>query len=154
MHKKAQGLSMHTIVIAVIVLIVLFVLITVFTGYFGNFISGFTQTSTRSCEDGFEQRESRCLDGEKRVFGNFQPPLQPDSVCCKLPGTDSVDSGNLLGNLIPADCPIGDGGFCSSSCAGNSEEFPRGKKFCDDRLPSSVCCITVEQESEPSSKSK
>jgi len=36
MDKKAQGLSLNTIIIAIVVLIVLVVLIMVFTGYFGQ----------------------------------------------------------------------------------------------------------------------
>jgi len=36
MHKKAQGLSLNTIIIAIVVLIVLVVLIMIFTGYFGS----------------------------------------------------------------------------------------------------------------------
>jgi len=36
MDKKAQGLSLNTIIVAIVVLIVLVVLIMVFTGYFGT----------------------------------------------------------------------------------------------------------------------
>ena len=45
MHKKAQGLSVNTIIIAAIALIVLVVLIAVFTGRFGIF-----SKSLGSCE--------------------------------------------------------------------------------------------------------
>ncbi len=34
--KKAQGLSLNTIIIAIIVLVVLVVLVMIFTGYFGR----------------------------------------------------------------------------------------------------------------------
>ncbi len=47
MGRKAQGLSLNTIIIAIIVLIVLVVIIMVFTGYFGTrFTPGVT-----SCEN-------------------------------------------------------------------------------------------------------
>ena len=39
MDKKAQGLSLNTIIIAIIVLIVLVVIILVFTGAFGTIIN-------------------------------------------------------------------------------------------------------------------
>jgi len=44
MHKKGQGLSINTIIIAIIVLVVLVVLVMVFTGYF----SGWTR-NVASC---------------------------------------------------------------------------------------------------------
>ena len=55
MNKKAQGLSLNTIIIAIIVLIVLVVIIMVFTGYFGNkFTPGITacENSGGSCKFG------------------------------------------------------------------------------------------------------
>ena len=48
MKKKAQGLSMTTIVVAELALLVLVVLALVFTGRMGNFASGVKQTTT--CE--------------------------------------------------------------------------------------------------------
>jgi flagellar basal body-associated protein FliL len=36
MFKKAQGMSINTIIIAIIVLVVLVVLVMIFTGYFGG----------------------------------------------------------------------------------------------------------------------
>jgi len=162
MHKKAQGLTLHTIVIAVVVLIVLFVLITVFTGYFGKFTSGFTQTSTRDCSGDFAVRDS-CLIGEKQVFGNFDPPIQPEQVCCRLPGTDSEDSGGdsedsgdsggLLSNIINANCEK-EGGICSiESCPDGFEEFPRGNNYCSEsvNIRTPLCCTPVEPEPDSSS---
>ena len=46
MTKKAQGISINTIIIAAIALIVLVVLVAVFTGRLGGFISG-----VESCPD-------------------------------------------------------------------------------------------------------
>ena len=46
MTKKAQGISINTIIIAAIALIVLVVLVAVFTGRLGGFISG-----VESCQD-------------------------------------------------------------------------------------------------------
>src|SRR3989338_1289872 len=36
MTKKAQGMSLNTVIIAIIVLVVLVVLVMIFTGYFGK----------------------------------------------------------------------------------------------------------------------
>ena len=49
MKKKAQGLSLNTIIIAAIVLIVLIVLWAIFTGRMGGFSLG--ATATQSCKD-------------------------------------------------------------------------------------------------------
>ena len=50
MHKKAQGISMETIVVAVIVLFVLAVLLLVFTGRINIFGIGFKDCSTMQGE--------------------------------------------------------------------------------------------------------
>ena len=47
--KKAQGLSLNTIIIAAIVLIVLVVLWAIFTGRMGGFSTSYS--STQSCKD-------------------------------------------------------------------------------------------------------
>ena len=46
MKKKAQGLSMQTIVIAALALLVLVILALVFTGRMGNFATGVKETTT------------------------------------------------------------------------------------------------------------
>jgi len=48
MNKKAQGLSLNTIIIAVIVLIVLVVLIVIFSGKIGQFRQG-VNTCSGTC---------------------------------------------------------------------------------------------------------
>ena len=92
MQKKAQGMTLHTIVIAAIVLIILIVLIGIFTGYFGKFLPGFTAASERECTGDFAPAYRECPDGTTQVFGNFKGTLDPEEVCCK--GTaSSGDSG-------------------------------------------------------------
>ena len=65
MKKKAQGLSMTTIVVAALALLVLVVLALVFTGRMGNFASGVKQTTT--CEQacisaGFKDDSTTSID--------------------------------------------------------------------------------------------
>lgn len=48
-NKKAQGLSLNTIVIAAIVLIVLVVLILIFTGRMGDFITNLLSETEKTC---------------------------------------------------------------------------------------------------------
>lgn len=49
--KKAQGLSLNTIIIAAIVLIVLIVLWAIFTGRMGGFTKGVTTTEREALEE-------------------------------------------------------------------------------------------------------
>tara|TARA_Y100000310_G_scaffold297326_1_gene330231 strand:+ start:63 stop:377 length:315 start_codon:yes stop_codon:yes gene_type:complete len=81
MAKKAQGLSLNTIVIAAVVLIVLLILVGVFTGYFSNFLPSFMAGAEKTCQD--EQIKNECdFEIEQPVFGNFNPPLPEGKVCC------------------------------------------------------------------------
>tara|TARA_Y100000310_G_C20500368_1_gene723673 strand:- start:325 stop:699 length:375 start_codon:yes stop_codon:yes gene_type:complete len=86
MHKKAQGLSLNTMVIAAIVLIVLLILVGVFSGYFGSFVPNLQSATERTCEgDGFDKTKSQCSPGiEKRIYGNFGDSIEEGKVCCKM----------------------------------------------------------------------
>ena len=55
MKKRAQGLSLNTIVLAVLALLVLVVIIVIFSGQIGTVSKGFTnaQNSTNLCRIGF-----------------------------------------------------------------------------------------------------
>ena len=84
-NKKAQGLSLNTIIIAAIVLIVLVVLIMVFTGRMGWFTRGIVNATNemRCVEDlgGQELPESECP-----LYCRILLPLQKleeGKVCCK-----------------------------------------------------------------------
>src|SRR3989338_4710530 len=78
LNKKAQGLSLNTIIIAIIVLIVLVVLIMLFTGYFG---SKFTPAVT-SCENS----------------GGICQPLQAGAARC------GYDAFNEAKTVLKANC--------------------------------------------------
>ena len=81
MTKKAQGLSLNTIIIAAVVLIVLLILVGVFTGYFGKFLPSFMAGAEKTCPD--EQIKNECnFETEKPVLGNFNPALPEGKVCC------------------------------------------------------------------------
>lgn len=66
MNKKAQGLSLNTIIIAIIVLIVLVVIILVFTGAIGTIINpGIADCKTKPNQDCFS---STCSLGDAKNY--------------------------------------------------------------------------------------
>ena len=75
--KKAQGLSLNTIIIAALVIMVLVILALVFTGQMGSF-----GTSTKSCAaKGGQCKEAPCPEGESSpLLGGGECP--EDQVCC------------------------------------------------------------------------
>lgn len=91
--KKAQGLSLNTIIIAAIVLIVLVVLWAIFTGRMGVFAKGIKDTETQlKCTDdligGQESKERDingnliCPDGSSKLPGKFADITDDVSICC------------------------------------------------------------------------
>jgi len=78
MHKKAQGISMETIVVAVIVLFVLAVLLLVFTGRINIFGIGLKECATMQgqCQD------KLCKDDNRATLYGGK---------CTLPGTNTND---------------------------------------------------------------
>ena len=88
MHKKAQGLSLTTIVIAAAVLIVLIVLIGIFTGYFGDFVPSLKAAGEQQCSlaAGYthEDESDGCGDAATRVYANFADgALAEGKICCR-----------------------------------------------------------------------
>jgi len=122
MNKKAQGLSLSTIVIAVVVLIVLIVIVGIFTGYFGKFVPSLIGAGEQTCPE--EQIKDECDEVlEKRVYGNFGDNVPSDKVCCKpLP-----------------DC-TGDDRFCATEqgCRDASSDILRGTTC---KLTGKICCV-------------
>jgi len=129
MNKKAQGLSLNTIVIAAIVLIILLVLVGIFTGYFGNFAPALKGAGERTCDiEGFTPRPELqgCADNEQRVYGNFKKgTLDPGQVCCKL---------------VSGDCSDDFDGVCLESCTpGVNIEISRGTASCPGPIAKTCC---------------
>ncbi|MBI2133202.1 hypothetical protein HYU11_00820 [Candidatus Woesearchaeota archaeon] len=80
MDKKAQGLSINTIIIALIALTVLVVLILIFTGAMGNWLN-----NTNSCEPVKGTCKDSCFAGtEVQVSFNCKGE---GMVCCAKLGT-------------------------------------------------------------------
>ncbi len=78
MDKKAQGLSLNTIIIAIIVMIVLVVIIMVFTGYFGaKFTPGMT-----NCENNGGTCIFAAEEGEGCGYDSFGSKLATISGTC------------------------------------------------------------------------
>ena len=93
--RKAQGLSITTIIIAVIALIVLVVIIAILTGRMGAFSSGVAGAA--SCENACKafgkieggpatipdgEREHKCPSGETHVPGEYEGKVG-EMCCCK-----------------------------------------------------------------------
>ena len=98
MHKKAQGLSLNTVVIAAIVLIVLVLLVAIVMGAISNFSEDFDNVRETSCSN----IKDECSSNEKKILGNFQPSLPPGKVCCRP--TQCSDSNGIC---VEGSCPAG-----------------------------------------------
>jgi len=95
MRKKAQGLSLNTIIIAVSVLIVLIVLILLFTGYFGKKFTP-ALTNCQSAGGTCELKSNGCgLDA-------FDDPL-PRLLIASCPNEDQICCSRGLGTGTPDD---------------------------------------------------
>ena len=83
-NKKAQSISINTIVVAAIALIVLVVLIAIFGGKLKDFGQG-----TRSCQS--QGGLSQCYDScsEDKISGD--PDYKP-GIYTNIPGTDCQDN--------------------------------------------------------------
>lgn len=102
--KKAQGLSLNTIIIAIIVLVVLVVLVMIFTGYFGKL---FTPT-LRSCSTQGGQCAVECTGSlGKEISGTDCSTAGEGLKCCSSVSTAFNDRTEAK-----ADCGVL-GGSCS-----------------------------------------
>ena len=83
MRKKAQGLSITTIIVAVIALVVLVVLVAIFTGRIGLFSAGLGEAT--SCEKSLNgiciATGQSCGDDNVRAYG-AECPDDNFPVCC------------------------------------------------------------------------
>ena len=82
LNKKAQGISINTIIIAAIALIVLVVLITIFTGYTGQWGKKVTKVQTKVCG-------ATTQEGKTGLGGAWSPTSCADGK--ELYPTDSDD---------------------------------------------------------------
>ena len=85
MKKRAQGLSINTIIIAAIALIVLVVLVAIFTGRIGMFSSGITSIGDPKLlclEDQQGAIRDECPKGEVSILAR---DAIGGKVCCKVP---------------------------------------------------------------------
>ena len=80
MTKKAQGLSLNTIIIAVLVLIVLVILVLIFSGKITDFRRG-----VGACDGRCEESSSGCLEDENPIYLSG----------CDADGDGRSDGGNF-----------------------------------------------------------
>ncbi|MFH1181924.1 MAG: hypothetical protein V1702_03115 [Candidatus Woesearchaeota archaeon] len=91
MFKKAQGMSINTIIIAIIVLVVLVVLVMIFTGYFGGWTKSAAACKGTCVDTG---TSSLCYDP---VGGGDTGPMPGK---CFTAGTTTEDTTKMC-------CPMG-----------------------------------------------
>jgi hypothetical protein len=105
MHKKAQGMSINTLIIAILVLVVLVVLVLIFTGYIGGWSKGVAQNSKTCGSQG-----GTCITGTdcKSIFhvglatGNDIKKADPN-MCfdqgSQTPNTENCCPGGYTENV-------------------------------------------------------
>ena len=129
--KKAQGLSLNTIIIAIIVLIVLVVIVIIFTGYFGKIFT----PSVKSCTAQGGECADQCgvgLLGNEIVSAECTTPKDgtPLRCCSKIPQEQFTPQQTI------------------ASCEKQGGKCYGAKTFsCTDTLPSGVsidaCCTAT-----------
>ncbi len=90
--KKAQGMSLNTVIIAIIVLVVLVVLVMIFTGYFGKIFTPTVASCTTAggeCKDGANAAAACGKDDTGKQIGTMAGAKcvvakgQADQYCCQ-----------------------------------------------------------------------
>ncbi len=117
MDKKAQGLSLNTIIIAIIVMIVLVVIIMVFTGYFGaKFTPGMTNCENNGGKCVFASEDEGCgydSFGSKLATISGTCPSKEQICCSKGLGTGSApEDFSKCGEEGQNPCP---GNICNTA---------------------------------------
>ena len=97
-RKKAQGLSLSTIVIAVIVLVVLVLLVSVLTGYFGK---RFTPGLNSCAAQGGRCVEAELCKTEYGMAGTATTSSDCEKTCCVEPYLSSSSSATSSGDETP-----------------------------------------------------
>ena len=156
LNKKAQGLSLNTIIIAIVVLIVLVVLIMIFTGYFG---SRFTPevTSCANAGDSCEDKDSGC--GFDAFGGSLRPisgsclkdrKPDPDKICCPrgLGTGKASDNNDNTGNTGSAG-NAGNNDASASRSSASAGNNGAAMDTCDPPVegyggPGELCCWTTD----------
>ncbi len=104
MSRKAQGLSLNTIIIAAIVLIVLLVLVGLLTGFFGKkFGPDFGKISDTSCKGQTVDEAAGCASGYRQ---DYAAQVAAGKMCC-IP-TRSSSTSCTPGACIPNSCNMYD----------------------------------------------
>ena len=104
MDRKAQGLSLNTIIVAIVVLIVLVVLIMIFTGYFGT---RFTPEVTSCANSGGDCEYVRDNCG----VDSFDEPIKSLRASCPAEtegGNKGLCCTKAIGRFYPADAIVVD----------------------------------------------
>ena len=114
MSRKAQGLSLNAIIIAVIVLVVLIIILGITTGYFGRWVPKFSNISDTSCKgQGGEEKVSCNPTAEREIYS---AQVSSGKTCCAKKTCEDLN-GHCCGS---GSFPVIDGGAWSCSGRGGS----------------------------------
>ena len=146
MHKKAQGMSIRTILIVVIGLIVVVVLTAVLNGRIGNFESGLhlfgdaSKTCSSQGEDGGVSPELKyeCGDGETSISSSDGPGQGKE--CCKTVGSTSAQSPSSP-TTSTSECGGIEGSVCKLDCGQAGLTIPNGDSDCANILKPKCCIV-------------
>ena len=98
MSRKAQGLSLNAIVIALIVLVVLIILIGLTTGYFSNWREKFGRVSDTSCKgQGGEEKVSCDPTAEREIYS---AQVSSGKTCCAQKSCEAMGGSCCTGGTI------------------------------------------------------
>ena len=86
LSRKAQGLSLNAIIIAVIVLVVLIIIVSLTTGYFSSWRVKFGKISDTSCKSQGGTVKSQCIDNGEIDVGGSYDDVKDGQVCCVVCG--------------------------------------------------------------------
>jgi len=146
MRKKAQGLSLNTIIVAAIVLIVLIVLWAIFTGKMGGFTQGLGSTT-----ESVEACNKRCTATGMYVKGiassNACKEIQMGKVRTSTGGEENCCcTTNAAATGTPTTktpCTGGTKTQCDPFSDGSADQCPKGEEATDasyDVDSGKVCC--------------
>jgi hypothetical protein len=85
--KKAQSISINTIIVAAIALIVLVIIIAIFTGRMGSWGLGLDQITKQECKTPNTVETSQDCPSDRVIFGKYTN-VNSGEVCCKPVTTD------------------------------------------------------------------
>ena len=98
MSRKAQGLSLNAIIIAVIVLVVLIIIVAMTTGYFSVWRGKFSNVSDTNCKgQGGEEKVSCDPTAEREIYS---AQVSSGKTCCAQKSCEEIGGSCCTGGTV------------------------------------------------------